>query len=156
MVSGHNKGADGAVVAQAGREGIKTGLRQPSSALRDAKAARHGCGHAFDVTRERCIVLQVIRRMIAHHVENRRSGALRVVQVGHAIGKARAEVQQVERGLVGHAAIAIGGTRDHALKETQHRADMGLFIERSDELHLGGAWIGKAGVDAVFRQGINQ
>ena len=101
-------------------------------------------------------MLQVIRRMIAHHVENRRSGALRVVQIGHAVGKARAKVQQVECGFIGHSSVAIGGTRDHALKETQHRANMGLFIERSDELHLGGAWIGKAGVDAVFRQGINQ
>ena len=61
-------------------------------------------------------MLKMICCMIAHHVENRRSGALRVMQVGHAVGEARAKVQQVERGFVGHAAIAIGSTRHDALK----------------------------------------
>ena len=156
MVSWHNKGADGAVVFKTVCEGVKTGLRQLRSAVRNAKAARHGGGHGFDITCERRIVLKVICRMIAHHVENGRSGALRVVQVGHAVGKARAQVQQVERGLVGHAAIAIGSARHHALKETQHRADARLLVERGHQLHLGRARIGKAGVYAVCDQGINQ
>ena len=101
-------------------------------------------------------MLQVIRRVIAHHVENRRSGALRVVQVGHAVGKARAEVQQIERGFVSHTTIAIGSARHHAFKETQHRADTRLLVERGHQLHFRGARIGKAGVDAVFRQSIDQ
>ncbi|QFS42058.1 hypothetical protein BURCE16_35090 [Burkholderia cepacia] len=115
---------------------------------------RHRTGERFNVRRQRCVVLQMLARVIADDVQDRRAGAARIVQVGNAVRVAGAEMQQRHRGLAGHAAIAVRGARAHALEQPEDRAHARHGIERTDERHLGRAWIGKTDVDTgVARRG---
>src|SRR5262249_51111673 len=66
----------------------------------------------------------------------------------NAVREAGPEVEQRERGTARHARIAVGGARAYALEEAGHRAHAGNRVERAHELHLGGARVGEAHVDA--------
>ena len=55
----------------------------------------------------------------------------------------------VAAGLVGHAAVAVGRAGRDAFEQREHRAHLGHVVERGDELHLRGARVGEADVDAV-------
>ena len=115
---------------------------------------RHRTRQAFDVAGQRRVVLQVIGGVIADDVDDRRAGALGVVQVGQAVGQARAQVQQGRRRLFRHARIAVGGAGHHAFEQAQHAAHLRLAVQRRDEMHFGGAGIGETGVDTAGQQGV--
>jgi hypothetical protein len=71
------------------------------------------------------------------------------VEVGEAVAEAGAEVQQHRGGLVGHAGVAVGGTGGHALEQPEDAPHLGHVVERGDEVHLGGAGVHEAHVDAA-------
>ncbi len=75
---------------------------------------------------------------------------LRIV-IAH-LGQPRPQVQQGGGGIVGHACVAVRGTGDHALEQAQHAAHAGHAIGGGHELHLRGAGIGEADVDAAIHQ----
>ncbi len=79
-----------------------------------------------------------------------------VVEIGEAVGEAGPAVQQRRRGLAGHPRIAVGGAGGHALEEAEDAAHAGDAVERRDEVHLAGAGIGEAGVDAAGEQGADE
>jgi hypothetical protein len=58
--------------------------------------------------------------MFADDVDDARARLLRVVQVGQAIGQARAQVQQRRRRALGHAVVAVGRAGDHTLEQAEH------------------------------------
>jgi len=115
---------------------------------------RHRPSEAFDVGGERCIVFGVVRGVVADHVDHRGEGALRVVQVGQAVGQPGAGVQQRASGTRGHARISVGCTCDDALGQAQHAAHAWLAVQRGHEVHLRSAGIGKAMVHALREQGV--
>jgi hypothetical protein len=60
---------------------------------------------------------------------------------------------QKRRGqLAGHARIAVGGAGHHSLEQAENAAHPLDAVERGDEMHLGGAGIGEAGVDPAAHQ----
>ena len=97
-------------------------------------------------------MLDVVGRVLAHDVDDRRVRLLRVVQVGETVGEARAEVQQGRGGLPGHPVIAVGGACQHALEQAQHAAHARHLVEGGDEVHLRRARVGEANVDAARKQ----
>jgi len=70
--------------------------------------------------------------VVTDHIENGGMRSLRVVQIGNAIGKAWAQVQQGERGFVSHASVAICRSRDHTFKQTEHGPNLRLLIKGRD------------------------
>jgi hypothetical protein len=102
----------------------------------------------LDVRGERGVELEVPGGLIADQVHDRAARAPRVVKIGDAVGEARPEVEQGQRGPVGHAAVAVGRTGADALEQTENRPDTGNRVERRDERHLGRARIREADLDA--------
>ena len=98
----------------------------------------------------------MIGRVIADDVHDRRRGLHGVVQIGQAVGEARAEVEQRRGRLLGHARITVGSSRRHALEQREHAAHTRDPVERGDEMHFGGAGIGETNVDAAADQRTHQ
>src|SRR5262249_24067762 len=94
----------------------------------------------------------MISRVLADDVDDRHARSARVVQVRETVGEARAEVQQRACGFARHARIAVGRAGDDAFEEPEHATHAGLAVERRDEMHLGGAGIREADVDAAINQ----
>ena len=113
-------------------------------------------GPAGDVAVQRGVVLAVIGGVVADDVDHRGRGAAGVVQVGAAVGIAGPEVQQGAGRLAGDAAVAVGGAGGDALEQAEHRAHARLAVQGRDKLHLAGARVGEAGLDAVVAEGGDQ
>jgi hypothetical protein len=111
---------------------------------------------AFDVRRERRVVLDVIQRVLADDVDDARSGFLRVVQVRRRVGEAGAQVEERGGRRIGHAVITVGRAAAHAFEEPQHATHAFDAIERADEMHLGSAGIGEADIHPASQQCSNQ
>ena len=94
----------------------------------------------------------MVGRVVADDVDHRRLRAPRVVQIGEAVGEARPAVQQRGRRLLRHARVAVGRAGRDALEQAEDAAHAGHAVERGDEMHLAGAGIGEAGVDAGREQ----
>ena len=105
---------------------------------------------------QRCVVAGVVRGVVADDVDDRRPGPSRVVQVGQPVAQSRSEVQQRRRRASSHPAVPVGRARGHALEEAEHAAHGGHVVEGGDEVHLRGAGVGEADVDAGVDQGREQ
>ena len=115
---------------------------------RRAQPARDVAGEGVDVGVERRVVLVVVGGVVADDVDDRYVGAAGVVQVGDAVAEPGTEVQQRRRRPVGHAGVAVGGAGDDALEQPEHGPHLGDVVERGDEVHLRGARVREADVDA--------
>ena len=113
-------------------------------------------GDRCDVALQRRVVLGVVGGVVADDVDDGRAAAAGVVQVGQAVAEAGAQVQQHRCGPAGHAGVAVGGAGGDALEQREHRVHLGHAVERRDEVHLGGAGVHEAGVDAGVDQGADQ
>ncbi|MNV83907.1 hypothetical protein D3C71_1777440 [compost metagenome] len=78
------------------------------------------------------------------------------MQVGQAIAQAAPQVQQGGGRLVGHACIAIGGTRGHPFEQGEYGAHARLAVEGGDKVHFTGAGIGEANFDSGIDQRFHQ
>ncbi len=117
---------------------------------------RHRPGQALDVGGQRRVEADVIDRVLADDVDDAGIRLLGVVQVGEPIGEAGTEMQQRRGRRALHAEIAVGGTGHHALEQAEHAAHALDPVQRRDEMHLGGAGIGKADINAARHQGPHQ
>jgi hypothetical protein len=114
--------------------------------------ARHG----LDVGLQLGVEPGVVGGVVADDVHDRHLAFAGVVQVGQAVAQAAAQVQERGGGLVGHARIAIGRTGGHALEQGQHGAHLRLAVQRGHEVHLAGAGVGEADIDAGIDQRFHQ
>jgi hypothetical protein len=57
-------------------------------------------------------------------------------------------MQQGRRGLFGDAGVPVGRAGHDALEEAEYAAHLGHCVECGDEMHLRGARVGEAHVDA--------
>ena len=73
---------------------------------------------------------------------------MRVMQTRETIREPRPEVQQGAGGPAGHPRIAVGRACRHALEQSEHAPHPVNSVERGDKMHLRGAGIGEAGVNA--------
>ena len=121
-----------------------------------AHPGRGAARPALGVGGQRRVVRAVVGRLVAHDVDDRRLRAAGVVQVGEAVGEARAAVQQRRRRLAGHARVAVGRAGHHALEQAEHAAHAGHAVECGDEVHLRGAGVAEAGIDAAFQQRVDE
>jgi hypothetical protein len=144
--------------ATRGGEGVhRVGGRARRCFARCARSRARRCG-----PRSRCPTAagrrraRVERGVVADDVDHRHLALAGVVQVGQAIAQAAAQVQQGRGGLVGHARIAVGRAGGHAFEQGQHRAHARLVVQRGDEVHLAGAGVGEADLDAGIGQGLHQ
>jgi hypothetical protein len=78
------------------------------------------------------------------------------VQIGKAVGEPGPEVQQRRCRSALHAEIAVRGTRHHAFEQAEHAAHAFDPVKGSDKMHLGGAGVGEADVNAARNQGPQQ
>ena len=108
-------------------------------------------GRGPDVGLERGVVALVVRRVVADDVDDRGVGAPRVVQVGEAVAEPGPEVQQRRGRAAGHPRVPVGRAGGHALEEAEHAAHLGHVVEGGHEVHLGGARVHEADVDAGRR-----
>jgi len=124
--------------------------------LAGAYPCRHAARKAVGISRERRIKRAVIGGLIADDVDNAASRAPRVVQVREPVRKARPAMQQRGRRLAFDAVVTIGHAGDHVLLQAQHAAHAGALVQRGDEVHLAGAGVCEAGVDAGLQQGFDE
>ena len=104
-------------------------------------------GEAFDIGGQRGIQRAMVVGLVADNVHDGGAGALCVVQVGDAVRKAGAAMQQGGGGFAGDAVIGVGGTGDDGFIQTQHAMHSGDSVQRCNEMHLAGAGIGKNRID---------
>jgi hypothetical protein len=126
----------------ADRAGIRAG----------AHPARHRSRQGFSIRGQRRVVGPVIGRMITDDIDDRGKRALRVVQVGKPVGKARPAMKQRRRRPAGHAPVAVGATGHHRLGQAKHAAQSRHAVERGNEMHFRGARIREAGIHAAGDQ----
>ena len=118
-VGGQDEGRDPA------RRGARGGHRfgavgcHRQSARRGAQPFRIGARDALDVGVERGVILLVVGRVVADHVDDRRARAARIVQIGEAVAEPRCQMKQRRGRLLRHAAIAVGGAGDDALEQAR-------------------------------------
>ena len=60
-------------------------------------------------------------------------------------------MQQGQRWLLHHAAVAVRSAGGDAFEQAQHRTNLGSGVERGDQVHLRRARIGKARPHSVAR-----
>ena len=113
-------------------------------------------GDRVDIALERGVVALVVGGVVADDVDHRGVGTTGIVQVGEAVAEAGAEVQQSAGRLAGDAGVAVGRPGGDALEEPEHRPHAGHVIQRGHEVHLGGARVGEAHLDAGIDQRADQ
>ncbi len=98
----------------------------------------------------------MIARLIADHIDDRRTRAAGVVQISQAICQAGRAMQQCARRLFGHPAVAVGGARRHAFEQTQDAVHSRHAVERGDEMHLARPGIRETRCDVRREQSADQ
>ncbi len=94
--------------------------------------------------------------MIADDIDDGNIGPAGVVKIGKPVGQTRPQMQQRARRPAGHPPVAIGGTGHHALEQAEDAAHPLHPVEGSHEMHLRGAGIGEAHIDATGDQGADE
>ena len=144
----HDQAHDGARRRQRRLDGAR-GCRGDSGRVFAAQdCIAEGACEGADVGSQQRIVGQVPARMLADHVQQRRSRTACVVQVGTGVGQPGAQVQQREGRSPRHARVAVGGAAAHALEEAEDGTQTRSAVEGGHQRQLGGAGIGEADVDS--------
>ena len=112
--------------------------------------------YAFDISRQRRVVLDVMQGMFTHNIDDARPGLFGVVQIRRSVCQTRAQMQQGGSGSIGHAVIAIRRAAAHALEQAEHAAHALNAIQRANEMHFRRARVGKAHLHPAFYQCANQ
>jgi hypothetical protein len=113
-------------------------------------------GQRLDVGLQGRVVAGVAGGVRAHDDHHRGPGPAGVVQVGQAVGQARAEVQEHGGGFARDPGVAVGGAGGDALEQGQHPAHGRHRVQRADEVHLRRARVHEADVDARAGQAADQ
>ncbi len=116
--------------------------------LHHAHEGAHRAGEPLDVRAEWRIELPMRESVLTHNVDDWRSRAPRVVEIRQAVGESRSQMQQRRRRDSGHARVAIRRSGRNPFEQAGHGPHPRNPIERSNEVHLRGARIGEAGIDA--------
>ena len=95
----------------------------------------------------------MVSGVITDDVDHGNTRLAGVVQVGHAIAQSAAQVQQGGGRLASHPRVAVGRPRGHPLEQGENATHVAA-VEGVDEVHLRGAGVAKAGVDAGVEQGL--
>ena len=98
----------------------------------------------------------MVSRMLADDVDDRHLGTLGIVQIGKAVGQARAKMKERACRFTSHARIAVGGSGHDAFKETEHRTHFRQPVERSNNMHFRSAGIREAGPNSSSNQSTDQ
>ena len=106
--------------------------------------------YAFDISRQRRVVLDVMQGMFTHNIDDARPGLFGVVQIRRSVCQTRAQMQQGGSGSIGHAVIAIRRAAAHALEQAEHAAHALNAIQRANEMHFRRARVGKAHLHPAF------
>ena len=93
--------------------------------LHHARPRRQAAGPAFGVGRQRRVERAMMGRLVAHHVENRRLRAPRVVQIGKSVAQARPAMQQGDRRFLRSSARSHGRAGRDALEQAKHAMHAG-------------------------------
>ena len=117
---------------------------------------RHVPRHRLDIRLQLRIVLHVPGGVVAHDVDDRHPRLAGVMQVRKPVPQAGTKMQQRRGGFPRHPRVAVGGPGRHALEQGQHRAHPRLAVQGRDEVHLAGAGVGEADLDARVGQGFHQ
>jgi hypothetical protein len=128
----------------------------PGGGAACAYPMRHRAGEPLCVSRQRRIERAVISGVIADDIDHRRMRPPGVVHVGDRVGETGPAVEQGGRRLSGHARIAVGAAGHHGLGHAENAAHPFDLVEGCDEVHLGSARVGEAGVDAAGEQGADE
>jgi hypothetical protein len=94
--------------------------------------------------------------MLADDVDDWHVRSARIVEIGQAIGKTRAEVKQSACRLLRHACIAVCGSGDNAFEQTENATHFCLPVECGDNMHFRGARISEADSNPSSDQRGNQ
>ncbi len=92
----------------------------------------------------------MITCVVAYEVDDRSSCSSRVVQIGDAISKASAQVQQRCCGPARHAAKTVSGSRANTLKQAENSSHFGHGVDGVHEVHFGRTRIREANIDTAL------
>ena len=126
------------------------------SAPRCPHPCRNVARDRLDIGLQRGVVLSVVRRVIAHDVEQGHPRPARVVEVCDPVAEARPQVQEGRRRRVRHACVSIRGPSRHTLEEREDRPHFRHRIQRGDEVDLRGTGVREAGIDACIDERSDQ
>lgn len=139
--------------AQGGFDGTGSVSRGSQQAWCPDDPSRDGPGKSLDIrARSRVLVLVVVAGVTAHDNDDRARRPTSIVEVGQPVREARSEMEQRDRGLFRHPAVAIGGAGRDTLMQAEDWPYRALFLEAGDEMDLGRSGIGEAGLDAAVHQ----
>lgn len=94
----------------------------------------------------------MIGRLIANDVHDAGASTPRIVEIAHAVCEARATMEQCASWLARNPVITVSHASDNVLLKAENTMHAWDAIERSDEVHLAGARIGEACVDAGIQE----
>ena len=104
---------------------------------------------AFDVARQRRVVLNMVAGVLAHDVHDRRLRTAGVMQVRQAVGQARSEMQERHGRFVGHTGVTVGRPRNDAFEQPKDAAHPGLSVQCGDKMHFRRARIGETYIHII-------
>ena len=134
-----------------------TASRASASVLLDVRThVGYVARNRLDVGLQRRVVPRVVRRVVAHDVDDRDPGAAGVVEVCEPVAEPRSQVQQSRGGRVRHPCVAIGSPGRDALEQGQDRAHLRHRIQRGDEVDLRCTRVREARVDACVDERADQ
>ncbi len=94
--------------------------------------------------------------VLADEVDDRHLGSAGIVEIGQAIAKAGAEMEEGRRRFPGHPRVTVGRSGDDALEKTQYAPHFRDPVKRGDQMYFGCARVREAGVNATREQRANQ
>jgi hypothetical protein len=153
-VGGEDQGGD--LAGLGGGDRAHRVLGQVAGGAAGMHPAGDGSGQRLDVGLQGRVVAGVAGGVRADDDDHRGPGPAGVVQVGQAVGQARSEVQEHGGGLAGDPGVPVGGAGGDAFEQRQHPAHRRHRIQRADEVHLRGARVHEAHVDAGSGQAGHQ
>ena len=116
-VGGQDEGGDAARKmadrSPRGPDGLSGVSPRVGGTLGTVHPRRHRPGHALDVGVQGRVERFVVRRMVAHHVDQGRTGTASVVQVRKPVAETGPQVQERRGGPSRHPAVPVGGARRH-------------------------------------------
>ena len=98
----------------------------------------------------------MVSGMLADDIDNRHLRPARVVQIGEAIAKTGAEMQQSASWFPSHARIAVRRSRDHSFEKTEHAAHLRDPVKCRNDMDFRRAGVREASINSTGDQGTNQ
>ncbi len=134
----------------------RVGGRRPAHCATRGPNAKPLCAKAATIRGQRRVEALMDRRMVADDVDDGRARLRALCRLARPLPRPGPKWSRVAAGLSRHAGIAIRSPCHDPLEKPKDRTHAGHPVEGAHEMHLRGAGIGKADVDAAVHERAHQ